>query len=59
MGKEKDMDTELSGMLRGVPPQNILIAFDDKPAKSMADHVKEQQEQARQKKRRPRDDRER
>ena len=34
MGKGKDMGEELSGMLRGVPPQNILIAFDDKPAKS-------------------------
>ncbi len=31
------MGEELSGMLRGVPPQNILIAFDDKPAKSLAD----------------------
>ena len=59
MGKEKDMDKELSGMLRGVPPQNILISFDDKPAKSLADYAKERQEQARQKKRRPRDDRER
>ena len=28
MGKEKDMDKELSDMLRGVPPQNILISFD-------------------------------
>jgi len=53
------MDKELSGMLRGVPPQNIMISFDDKPAKSLADHVKEQQEKARQKKRRSRDDRER
>ena len=42
MGKGKDMGEELSGMLRGVPPQNILIAFDDKPAKSLAD-LKEQQ----------------
>lgn len=59
MGKEKDMDKELSGMLRGVPPQNIMISFGDKPANSLADHVKEQQEKSRQKKRRPRDDRER
>ena len=42
MGKGKDISEELSGMLRGVPPQNILIAFDDKPAKSLAD-LKEQQ----------------
>ena len=53
------MGKELSEMLRGVPPQNILISFDDKPAKSLADHVKEQEEKTRQKKRRPRDDRER
>ena len=38
--KEKDMDKELSEMLRGVPPQNILISFDDKPAKSLADYEK-------------------
>jgi len=55
--KEKNLDGELSEMLRGVPPQNILISFDDKPAKSLADHVKEQQKK--QKKRKPRDDRER
>ena len=53
------MDKELSDMLRGVSPQNILISFDGKPAKSLADYAKEQQEKARQKKRRPRDDRER
>lgn len=57
MDREKDKDKELSEMLRGVPPQNILISFDDKPAKSLADHVKEQQKK--QKKRKPRDDRER
>ena len=54
---DKEKDKELSEMLRGVPPQNILISFDDKPAKSLADHVKEQQKK--QKKRKPRDDRER
>ena len=58
MGKGKDMGQELSGMLPGVPPQNIQIAFDDKPAKSLAD-LKEQQEKSTQKKRRPRHDRER
>ena len=56
---DKEKDKELSEMLRGVPPQNILISFDDKPAKSLADHVKEQQEKSRQNKRKPRDDRER
>ena len=55
--KEKSLDGELSEMLRGVPPQNILISFGDKPAKSLADHVKDQQKKK--KKRKPRDDRER
>ena len=55
--KEKDMDKELSEMLRGVPPQNILISFDDKPAKSLADYAKEHQ--AKQKMRKPKNDRER
>ena len=41
--KGKDLDRELTDMLRGVPPQNIMISFGDKPAKSLADHVKEQQ----------------
>ncbi len=57
--KEKDVGRELSDMLRGVPPQNILISFDDKPPRSLADHVKGQQKKAGQKKRRPKDDRER
>ena len=55
--KEKDLDRELSYILRGTPPQNILISFDDKPAKSLADHMKEQQKKAGQKKCRPKDDR--
>lgn len=59
MGKGKNIGEELSGMLRGVPPQNILIAFDDKPAKSLADHVKEQKEKSTPKKHGPRRDRER
>ena len=59
MDKEKGKDKELSEMLRGVPPQHILISFDDKPAKSLADHIKEQQEKSQQKKRKPRDGRER
>ena len=55
--KGKDLDRELTDMLRGTPPQNILISFDDKPAKSLADHMKEQQKKAGQKKCRPKDDR--
>lgn len=51
--KEKNLGGELSGMLRGVPPQNILISFGDKPVKSLADHVKDQQKG--QKKRKPKD----
>lgn len=59
MGKGKDISEELSGMLRGVPPQNILIAFDDKPAKSLADYVKEQKKKSTSKKHGPCRDRER
>lgn len=59
MGKGKDIGEELSGMLRGVPTKNILISFDDKPAKSLADHMKEQQKKSAQKKHRSRHDRER
>ena len=59
MDKEKSKDKELSEMLQGVLSQNILISFDDKPAKSLADHIKEQQEKSQQKKRKPRDGRER
>ena len=59
MSMEKDLGKELSGMLRGVPPQNILIAFGDKPAKSLADHVKEQKKKSTPKKHRPQRDRER
>ena len=59
MGKGKDRGEELFDMLRGVPPQNILIAFGDKPAKSLADHVKEQKKKSTPKKHRPQRDRER
>ena len=59
MGKGKNIGEELSGMLLGVPPQNILIAFDDQPAKSLADHVKEQKEKSTPKKHGSRRDRER
>ena len=58
MGTGQDISEELSGMLRGVPSQIILIAFDDKPAKSLAD-LNVQQKKSTQKKRRPRHDRER
>ena len=44
MDKGKDMDKELSGMLRGVPPQNIMISFDDKPV-SANDKMKENAEE--------------
>lgn len=58
MGKEnhnKPTD-EISKMLRGVPPKNILVAFDDKPAKSLEEHIKDQQQRQkpRQKKRKSR-----
>jgi len=42
MEKEKEMN-EISQMLQGVSPRNILISFDDKPAKSLEAHLQEQQ----------------
>ncbi len=57
--REKYVDKEVSKMLWGVPPQNILISFDDKPVQSLADHVKEHQKKARQKEHRICDSRER
>ena len=56
-GKEADMDKDptkgVEDMLRGVPPKNILISFDDKPAKSLEDYMKERAQKPRPKKRRP------
>lgn len=49
---------DLAQMLKRVPPQNILISFGDKPAKSLAEHMKDQKKSGR-KKRKPRDGRER
>lgn len=43
MDKKKSPD-ELADMLRGVPPKNILISFDDKPAKTLEEHIREQQQ---------------
>lgn len=34
---------EVAEMIRGVPPKNILISFGDKPAKTMEEHMKDQQ----------------
>lgn len=34
---------EVTEMIRGVPPKNILISFGDKPAKTMEEHMKDQQ----------------
>lgn len=41
---EKKPSDELADMLRGVPPKNILISFDDKPAKTLEEHIREQQQ---------------
>lgn len=56
-GKEADMDKDptegVEDMLRGVPPKNILISFDDKPAKSLEDYMKKRAQKPRPKKRKP------
>jgi len=45
MKKENDPQAhdEVAEMIRGVPPKNILISFGDKPAKTMEEHMKDQQ----------------
>ena len=55
MSKEKDPAEGVEDMLKGVPPKNILISFDGKPAKSLEEHMKElaQQQKSRPKKRKP------
>ncbi len=51
MDKRKSPSQDLSDMLRGVSPRNILISFGDKPARTMEEILKEQQATSRQKKR--------
>lgn len=43
---------EISDMLRGVPPKNILISFGDEPAKPLNEVAKEQQLKRNQRKKR-------
>lgn len=52
MAKEKDTGKELSEMLRGVPPKNILISFGDEPPRSLEERLKELEQEKRQKKKR-------
>ena len=40
--EDKHNGDDLARMLRGVPPKNILISFNDKPPKSLAEHMKDQ-----------------
>ncbi len=51
MDKRESAIQDLSDMFRGVPPRNILISFEDKPARMMEEILKEQQATLRQKKR--------
>lgn len=44
----EDVEINLENMIRGTPPQNILISFDDKPSKTLAEHKKEQEQARRQ-----------
>lgn len=43
---KKDQSEEICELFKGVPPQNIIIAVDDLPPKSLEQHIKEQQAQA-------------
>lgn len=54
---KKNRADEVSNMLRGVPPKNILISFGDEPARPLDEVAREQQLKRNQRKKR--DDRER
>ena len=43
--KQKRECSEVETILQGTPKQNILISFDDKPAKTLEKLEKEQQRQ--------------
>ncbi len=49
---KKNTVDEVSGMLRGVPPKNILISFGDEPARPLDEVAKEQQARRSQRKKR-------
>lgn len=42
--KQKQKCSEVETMLQGTPKQHVLISFDDKPAKTLAELEKEQQQ---------------
>ena len=44
MDKAKGPAEDVEAMLRSVPPKNILVSIDDKPAKSLEDYMKERQQ---------------
>ena len=44
MNKTKDPAEDVEAMLRSVPPKNILVSIDDKPAKSLEEYMKERQQ---------------
>ncbi len=54
---KKNTVDEVSKMLRGVPPKNILISFGDEPARPLDEVAKEQQ--AKRSQRKKQEDRER
>lgn len=41
----KNRVDEISEMLHGIPPKNILISFGNEPARPLADVVREQQKE--------------
>lgn len=47
--KKNDSMEEVKQLLKGTPPQNILISFDGKPPQSLEEHAKRLEKQRRKK----------
>jgi len=39
---EKDKAEDIQGLFKGVPAKNVIIAFDDKPPKTLEQCIQEQ-----------------
>lgn len=46
---KNDPTEEIRQMLKGTPPQNILISFDGKPPQNLEEHAKRLEKQRRKK----------
>lgn len=47
--RKNDPAEEVRQLLKGTPPQNILISFDGKPPQSLEEHAKRLEKQRRKK----------